>query len=245
MTDKYQLTATLVKAFFDGFSSGIVDSFVTDTNEKHMPQVIKRTMVNYYEKIAPNFHDLIIPLMAMMNFTLEEASTIIKQQVRQGKNSQDLLRALCGSEALYRALVEEYKRNFSDLLAGHRASVRQHLMSYTHGEDSEREPVEADMAIRHAVRMGMKAYVKGIQIAHTGKATLHQPSIFRILANAMGTLSLSQEGEDPNRADNAGDLFLRLCGSRTNFNTFNAAISEVYAELVEEDGIIAADDQSN
>lgn len=245
MIDKYKLTATLVKAFFDGYSSGIVDSHVTDVREKYQPQTIKRVMLDHYEKIFPTFHGLIITDLALMNFTYEEAEALFRKEAKRNASPEQLLRRFCASETLYKALVEEYKRNFADLLAGRRATVQQHLMSYTHGEDTESERVDTDMAIRQATKMAMRAYAKGIRAAHTGKVTLHQPSVYRILADAMGTLRLGEGSTRALRAQTAGELFLRLCGTRHNLSVMVSAMNDTYAELVEQEGIIAADDKSN
>lgn len=245
MIDKYKLTATLVKAFFDGYSSGIVDSHVTDVHEKYKPYTIKRVMLEHYESLFPVFHSLMLTAMAVMNFSYEEAEALFLKEARRGSSAERLLKCACGSEELYQALVEEYKRNFSDLLAGRRATVQQHMLSYTHGEETGSDRVDTETALRQTVRMSMRAYAKGIRAAKTGKATLHQPTVFRLIADALGTLALNGSGTDTIRVHSVGEYFLRLCGSRHNLAVMNEAINETYAELVEQEGIIAADDKSN
>lgn len=241
--DKFQLTAALVKSFFDGYASGIIDCHVSDAREKHQPQVVKRVMLEHYEHIFPAFHELIVMSLAVMNFTYEEANAFFVEQQKKKPTMEELLQRVCASDELYQALVEEYKRNFSELLAGRRASVAQFLRSYTHGENPE--PVDCDKAIELVTRMAMRAYAMGIRAAKTGKVTLHQPTIYRLLAEGMWTLQLARDLPPHIKAYSFSELMLRICGSTHNFNVLNETMNQVYAELVEQDGIIAADDQSN
>lgn len=245
MTDKYKLTATLVKAFFDGYSSAIMDCHAATIDEKYQSKAVKRAMLDHYEQLFPHFLALIVTPLALMNYTYDEAETLFHDLFAQHAPADETLRRLCASTPLYEALVEEYKRNFADLLAGRRASVQQHLMSYTHGEDTKGEAIDTDMAIRQAVKMAMNAYARGLHDAGTGKVTLHQPTIYRILADTMASLRLADSQPRTAEARTAGELFLRICGSRHNLAVMNEAMNEAYAELVEQEGIIAADDKSN
>lgn len=241
--DKFQLTASLVKAFFDAYASGIIDCNVSDAREKGQPQVVKRVMLDHYEHIFPAFHEQMTMALAVMNFSYEEANAFFTQQKKKNPTLEELLRRVCVSDELYQALVEEYKRNFGELLAGRHSSVAQFLRSYTHGENPE--PIDSDIAIRLVTRMALRAYARGIRAANTGKVTLHQPTLYRLLAEGMWTLQLARDLPTHIKAHSFSELMLRICGSTHNFNVLNETMGDVYAELVEEDGIIAADDQSN
>lgn len=246
MVDKYKLTASLVKAFFDGYSSAIVDCHVTDVHEKYLPQTIKRTMLEHYEKIFPSFYQLIVSAMAAINFEdVDEAIALLRKASADKLSPEELMRRTCITEQLYQALVEEYKRNFGNLLDGRRETVQQHLLSYTHGEDTKSDEVDTEKAIRHTVRIAMHAYSQGLREANTGKVTLHQPTVYRIIAEAMGTLKLADEAQHYAKAKTVGDMFMRVCGSRHNLMVMHEAMNEVYEEIVERNGIIAPDDSSN
>ena len=76
---------------------------------------------------------------------------MVRKAHQQRMDMRSMLLAACGSEAFYEALVAEYKRNFSNLLAGRYASTADHLLSYTKGEGAE--DIDTDRAIELTVRL--------------------------------------------------------------------------------------------
>ena len=71
--NKYKVLATLVRSFFDAFSSGIIDSTVGDKTDtpanRHTPKMVKQMMLDHYEHISPVFMDtMFFPLAAMSRF---------------------------------------------------------------------------------------------------------------------------------------------------------------------------------
>ena len=244
--DKYKLMSTLIRSFFESYTSGIIDCHVKNPQEKFNPQTIKKIMLEHYEQIAPTFHEILLYPVAAMNFSFEEIEEILTSA--QAKDIQDmtgLFRRLCVSEELHNALVAEYRRNFGLLLNGRFASIPEHLKSYTQGT-APAGGVETEHAIRLAVRTVMKSYARGIRHAGTGKSSLHQASVFRLLLDAMTTLlcdrPLSQADADKGGLN---ALFMKACRSQPNIDVMTDEMEIAYNQLVQNEGIISHDDKAN
>ena len=162
--DKYKVQAALVRSFFDAFSHGVIDSQVEDPKEKTTPQSVKKLMLEHYEHIAPAFFDTMFFPLAAMNYKYEDIAALAREAQQRGDDMMALVRTACGNEAYYNALVEEYKRNFSMLLAGRYLSNADHLEGYVRKAEAETEAsVDSDRAIELTVRVVMFAYVRGLR----------------------------------------------------------------------------------
>ena len=162
--DKYKVQAALVRSFFDAFSHGVIESQVEDRNEKTTPQSVKKLMLEHYEHIAPAFFDTMFFPLAAMNYKYEEIAALAREAQQRGDDMMALVRTACGNEAYYNAMVEEYKRNFSMLLAGKYLSNADHLEGYVRKAKEETEAsVDSDRAIELTVRVVMFAYVRGLR----------------------------------------------------------------------------------
>ena len=162
--DKYKVQAALVRSFFDAFSHGVIDSQVEDPNEKTTPQSVKKLMLEHYEHIAPAFFDTMFFPLAAMNYKYEDIAALAREAQQRGDDMMALVRTACGDEAYYNAMVEEYKRNFSMLLAGRYLSNADHLEGYVRKAEAETEAsVDSDRAIELTVRVVMFAYVRGLR----------------------------------------------------------------------------------
>lgn len=243
--DKYKLLGVMIRGFFEAFSSGIIDSSVTDAAEKFKPQTVKKVMLEHYEHISVAFHDTLFFPIAVMNFEYDDVERMVVEGEKAGLTMIELLQKVCADDAFYEALKAEYCRNFSLLLSGRYASVASHLRDYTRGDGSS-SPVPADMAIRLVVRTVMTAYAKGLHYAAKGKTSLHQASVFRLLIDAMTVLL----GDAPVAFDDAdgndlGRMFLKVCRSEHNLEVMASEMDEVYGMLSEQEGVTAADDRAN
>ena len=244
--DKYKVVAALVRAFFGAFSAGIVDCLVKDADQKFRPVAVKKAMLNHYEAVGRVFNDMMFYPFARLNYTLGEIEAELHRADMKRTTMVDLVRMACRSEAVYAAMVAEYKRNFTALLAGRMPDVATHLKEYTRG-DGESPTVDTDLAIALCVRTTMTAYARGIRQAHTGKSSFHQATLFRLLLEGMATLlhdkpfSLSGISGD----NGLNDIFLRACRSERNFAIMTAEMDSTYAELVKSECIIAQDDTAN
>ncbi len=244
-TDKYKLMATLVRGFFGGYASGVIDCHVSDSHEKFRPQTVKKVMLEHYGKIADIFHDTVFYPIAVMNFSYEDVEKIIRQADPKQTDMMALMKTVCATDELHEAMIAEYKRNFSLLLGGHYASVPEHFKTYTRNTGAP-DQVDTEKAIRLTVRTVMTAYARGIRNGGTGKASLHQPTLFRLLLDAMTTLlcdgPLSRQDAD---RGGLGGLFLKACQTESNLNIMTDEMEHTYNSLVENEGIIAHDDRAN
>ena len=162
--DKYKVQAALVRSFFDAFSHGVIESQVEDPKEKTTPQSVKKLMLEHYEHIAPAFFDTMFFPLAAMNYKYEDIAALAREAQQRGDDMMALVRTACGDEAYYNAMVEEYKRNFSMLLAGRYISNADHLEGYVRkAEDETEASVDSDRAIELTVRVVMFAYVRGLR----------------------------------------------------------------------------------
>ena len=162
--DKYKVQAALVRSFFDAFSHGVIENQVEDPKEKTTPQSVKKLMLEHYEHIAPAFFDTMFFPLAAMNYKYEDIAALAREAQQRGDDMMALVRTACGDEAYYNAMVEEYKRNFSMLLAGRYLSNADHLEGYVRkAEDETEASVDSDRAIELTVRVVMFAYVRGLR----------------------------------------------------------------------------------
>ena len=239
--DKYKLLAALVRSFFDAFSAGIIDCQIEDVKEKSRPQTIKRLMLDHYEHIAPVFFDTMFYPLAAMNYRYEDIAQLATEAQKRGDDMMALVKTACGEADLYEAMVEEYKRNFSNLLAGKFASNADHLASYkrrtsnTDGiENTDCLSVDSDKAIQLTVRVVMFAYARGIKQVAKERHELRQATLFRLMLDAMNVL-LKDEAIDFAQCsdDDLGTLFLKVCSSQHNFTVMTDEMDRTYAEINE------------
>ena len=174
--DKYKVQAALVRSFFDAFSHGVIESQVEDPKEKTTPQSVKKLMLEHYEHIAPAFFDTMFFPLAAMNYKYEDIAALAREAQQRGDDMMALVRTACGNDAYYNAMVEEYKRNFSMLLAGRYLSNADHLEGYVRKAKEETEAsVDSDRAIELTVRVVMFAYVRGLR--QTGESARFDRSV--------------------------------------------------------------------
>lgn len=165
-----------MRSFFDAFSHGVIESQVEDRKEKTAPQLVKKLMLEYYEHIAPAFFDIMFFPLAAMNYKYEDIAALAREAQQRGDDMMALVRTACGDEAYYNAMVEEYKRNFSMLLAGKYLSNADHLEGYVRKAEEETEAsIDSDRAIELTVRVVMFAYVRGLR--QTGESARFDRSV--------------------------------------------------------------------
>lgn len=236
-----------MRSFFDAFSHGVIESQVEDRKEKTTPQLVKKLMLEHYEHIAPAFFDTMFFPLAAMNYKYEDIAALAREAQQRGDNMMALVRTACGNEAYYNAMVEEYKRNFSMLLAGRYLSNADHLEGYVRKAKEETEAsVDSDRAIELTVRVVMFAYVRGLRqtgegarfdrSAHLGQVhPLRGATLFRLMLDAMNILLLDEAVDfaDAEAADLAS-LFLKVCHTQHNFTVMTNEMDRTYSELMKE-----------
>lgn len=236
-----------MRSFFDAFSHGVIESQVEDRKEKTTPQSVKKLMLEHYEHIAPAFFDIMFFPLAAMNYKYEDIAALAREAQQRGDDMMALVRTACGDEAYYNAMVEEYKRNFSMLLAGKYLSNADHLEGYVRKAKEETETsVDSDRAIELTVRVVMFAYVRGLSQTGEGarfdrSAHLRQvhplrgATLFRLMLDAMNILLLDEAVDfaDAEAADLAS-LFLKVCQTQHNFTVMTNEMDRTYSELMKE-----------
>lgn len=236
-----------MRSFFDAFSHGVIESQVEDQNEKTTPQSVKKLMLEHYEHIAPAFFDIMFFPLAAMNYKYEDIAALAREAQQRGDDMMALVRTACGNEAYYNAMVEEYKRNFSMLLAGKYLSNADHLEGYVRKAKEETEAsVDSDRAIELTVRVVMFAYVRGLRqtgesarfdkSVHLGQVhPLRGATLFRLMLDAMNILLLDEAVDfaDVEEADLAS-LFLKVCQTQHNFTVMTNEMDRTYSELMKE-----------
>lgn len=236
-----------MRSFFDAFSHGVIESQVEDRKEKTTPQSVKKLMLEHYEHIAPAFFDIMFFPLAAMNYKYEDIAALAREAQQRGDDMMALVRTACGDEAYYNAMVEEYKRNFSMLLAGKYLSNADHLEGYVRKAKEETEAsVDSDRAIELTVRVVMFAYVRGLRqtgegarfdrSAHLGQVhPLRGATLFRLMLDAMNILLLdgAVDFADAEAADLAS-LFLKVCQTQHNFTVMTNEMDRTYSELMKE-----------
>lgn len=236
-----------MRSFFDAFSHGVIESQVEDRKEKTTPQSVKKLMLEHYEHIAPAFFDTMFFPLAAMNYKYEDIATLAREAQQRGDDMMALVRTACGNEAYYNAMVEEYKRNFSMLLAGKYLSNADHLEGYVRKAEAETEAsVDSDRAIELTVRVVMFAYVRGLRqtgesarfdrSVHLGQVhPLRGATLFRLMLDAMNILLLDKAVDfaDAEAVDLAS-LFLKVCQTQHNFTVMTNEMDRTYSELMKE-----------
>lgn len=236
-----------MRSFFDAFSHGVIESQVEDPKEKTTPQSVKKLMLEHYEHIAPAFFDTMFFPLAAMNYKYEDIAALAREAQQRGDDMMALVRTACGNEAYYNAMVEEYKRNFSMLLAGRYLSNADHLEGYVRKAEAETEAsVGSDRAIELTVRVVMFAYVRGLRqtgedarsdrSVHLGQVhPLRGATLFRLMLDAMNILLLDEAVDfaDEEAADLAS-LFLKVCQTQHNFTVMTDEMDRTYSELMKE-----------
>lgn len=225
-----------MRSFFDAFSHGVIESQVEDRKEKTTPQSVKKLMLEHYEHIAPAFFDTMFFPLAAMNYKYEEIAALAREAQQRGDDMMALVRTACGDEAYYNAMVEEYKRNFSMLLAGRYLSNADHLEGYVRKAKEETEAsVDSDRAIELTVRVVMFAYVRGLRQTKKDGKQPNQATLFRLMLDAMNILLLDEAVDfaDAEAADLAS-LFLKVCQTQHNFTVMTNEMDRTYSELMKE-----------
>lgn len=253
-----------MRSFFDAFSHGVIDSQVEDPKEKTTPQSVKKLMLEHYEHIAPAFFDTMFFPLAAMNYKYEDIAALAREAQQRGDDMMALVRTACGNDAYYNAMVEEYKRNFSMLLAGRYLSNADHLEGYVRkAEDETEASVDSDRAIELTVRVVMFAYVRGLRqtgesarsdrsvhlgqvhplgedarsdrSVHLRQVQPNQATLFRLMLDAMNILLLDEAVDFADaEAADLASLFLKVCQTQHNFTVMTDEMDRTYSELMKE-----------
>lgn len=160
MVGKDIAIAALVRAFFKYYVTGVLETQTdVDMQERFEPKNIKRVMLNHYGIISHHFNTEAFYAILRINYEHDEAERLLKDFITPETTEMDLVRFACRTDEMYRVMVEEYKRNFTNLLAGHIETQDEHVSSYT--RNPSLGEIDVDKAENIINRMAAKAYELG------------------------------------------------------------------------------------
>ena len=152
--------AALVRAFFKYYVTGVLETQTdTDIQEHFEPKNIKRVMLKHYEQISKHFNNEAFYSLARMNYKADEIESLLRQFATPATTEMELVRFACRTEEIYNVMVEEYRRNFTNLLAGRIETQDEHVISYTRSPDLGE--INIDTAENIINRMATRAYELG------------------------------------------------------------------------------------
>ena len=190
-------------------------------------------MLDHYEHIAPSFFDIIFYPLAAMNYSYDEIERVVKESRAAGDDMLALVKKACGTDALYDAMVGEYKRNFSNLLAGRYASASEHFESYIRPAEAVEVPaVDNDRAIEYVVRIVMRSYVAGLRQTENANDKFRQATLFRLLLDAMNVLLGESAADYADCGDDLAAMFVKVCQGEHNFSVMTTEMDRTHAEIM-------------
>lgn len=152
--------AALIRAFFKYYVTGVLETQTdSETSELFEPKNIKRMMLDRYERISKHFNQEAFYALARMNYKADEIESLLKQFATPATTDMELVRFACLTDDIHAVMVEEYKRNFTNLLAGHIETEEEHVKSYT--RNSSIGEIDIDFAESIINRMAARAYELG------------------------------------------------------------------------------------
>lgn len=227
----------MVRGFFEGFFTGLIDSRRDKNNGKPMPQQMKQLVAEHYENINKYFFHVMFPLLIAINFdSYEQAVDDMRRRKFSDATSQKLLlRYAAGSKPLFDHIVDEYKRQVYCLLDGHKQSIADHIaqrrLNVTQEDDAQTLGVES--AIRAMVRATMHAYAIGIKAGGNGNAAFSQPSVLRMMAEGAATLLHDAPFDVWADMDTLGldGIYRRASLNADNYETLINEMNQAYEDL--------------
>ena len=160
MITKDIVIAALVRAFFKYYTTAVLETYTDiDPQERFEPKSVKRMMLNHYELISKAFNQEAFYAISRMNYEADEAERLLKDFIKPTTTDTDLVRFACRTDDIYDLMVEEYRRNFLNLLAGRIETEDEHIKSYT--RRPEIGEMDIDPAENIINRMAAKAYELG------------------------------------------------------------------------------------
>jgi hypothetical protein len=237
--------AALIHGFFEAYTAGIIDSNSAGESFKQLnnPSNVKQLMLNHYEEIFKHFYQVMFYGISLITYsTAEEMQEKLEKSVTADTKDIDMLRFACRHDELYDEMVDEYKLNFSALLEGKITLVKDFLSGHHFPDDNI--SADSDRVIITMVRTVLRAYANGITSSKTGKQSLNQATVYRLLINNFTILL--HNGDVVKHCDELTlySIFLKVCKNKHNCDLMFSELDNVYKELMEEDGI-SSDDKLN
>lgn len=237
----------MVRGFFEGFFTGLVDARRERNGERPTPQLLRQLVAEHFDHINEYFFHVMFPLLIAVNFDSYEQAVddMRRRRFTDATPRKMLLRYASGSKPLFDHIVEEYRRQMGCLLNGRMQGVADHILQRkadANGPEAA-EWLDTGQGIRAVVRSTMHAYALGIKAAATGKASLHQPSVLRMMAEGMAALLHDEPLDVWAETERIGldGVFRRATLDAANYETLVDEMNQAYEDLAMGEGVASAD----
>lgn len=120
MEKKQQLLSDIVKGFFCGFLSGVLDRRQPSWRFEQNSKLVKQVIADYFDCFAVYFCNVTFPIILSSNFNnYEEAQLDMSRHHFSDETPvKMLMRYACQSKELYDFMVEIYQKEMIKLLEG-------------------------------------------------------------------------------------------------------------------------------
>jgi hypothetical protein len=220
MRDKQDLKYTqkaLIRAFFDGFTNGVIDANNLEQDER---QTLIKALLNVYDKISEHYAMVLLPILGVIHHeSLEQL-----QRELDAKRQQDeadvtaYFKVVCRENGTYEAMVDDYKANFEALLKG--ATLKtQHCVLSNETSSVTYTKTNEEQNIRLLVRTVLRAYRSGLQTKPDSQQ-FKQATVIRMLLDNVDLL-VNGKPTIADHVDNAVDiheLFLAVVHTKERYN---------------------------
>lgn len=181
MNDKQDLIytqKTLIHAFFDGFTNGIIDANKLNHNEQ---QTLIKAFLNVYDKISEHYAVVMLPILGIIHHdSLEQLQHQLDAVSRQADaDVTHYFKVVCEKQGTYEAMVNDYKANFEALLKGTTLST-QHCVLSNKDKSAFYTMTNEEQNLRLLVRTVLRAYNCALQ-TKSALQQFNQATIIRIV----------------------------------------------------------------
>ena len=220
MRDKQDLKytqKTLIRAFFDGFTNGVIDANNLEQDER---QTLIKVLLNVYDKISEHYAMVLLPILGVIHHKSLEQLQRELDAIRQQDDADvtSYFKVVCREEGTYEAMVDDYKANFEALLKGTTLHP-QHLTLVNDTLTTSYTKTNEEQNIRLLVRTVLRAYRYGLQ-TKPALQKFKQATVIRMLLDNVDLL-VNGKPTIADHVDNAVDiheLFLAVVHTKERYN---------------------------
>lgn len=234
MRDKQDLKytqKTLIRAFFDGFTNGVIDANNLEQDER---QTLIKVLLNVYDKISEHYAMVLLPILGVIHHKSLEQLQRELDAIRQQDDADvtSYFKVVCREEGTYEAMVDDYKANFEALLKGTTLKTQHCILpnetsSFTYTKTNE------EQNIRLLVRTVLRAYRSGLQTKPDSQQFKQATLIRMVLDNV--DLLVNGKPTIAEYVDNAVDiheLFLAVVHTKERYNVVQEELQLEMEKLI-------------
>lgn len=237
MRDKQDLKytqKTLIRAFFDGFTNGVIDANNLEQDER---QTLIKALLNVYDKISEHYAMVLLPILGVIHHeSLEQL-----QRELDAKRQQDdadvtaYFKVVCRENGTYEAMVDDYKANFEALLKGTTLKT-QHCVLSNETSSVTYTKTNEEQNIRLLVRTILRAYRCGLQ-TKSSLQQFKQPTVIRMVLDNVDLLVNGKYtiAQNMDKATDIHELFLAVVHTQERYNVVQDELQIEMERLIKGD----------